>query len=98
MKNIENFMQKEANRQLLKYAAGRAVFCPNCSAIMDYRRTVVTTIKGIKQGETESSDLKVYTTCKKCFKGKAGDTLRSVVSSMQAKYPASQISLEVIQE
>ena len=36
-------MQKTVNRNLLKYAAGRAIFCPCCSVIMDARRTVIVT-------------------------------------------------------
>jgi hypothetical protein len=36
-------MQTTINRSLLKYAAGRAVFCPQCGDIMDAKRTVIVT-------------------------------------------------------
>ena len=36
-------MQKTVTRNLLKYAAGRAIFCPLCGAIMDQSRTVIIT-------------------------------------------------------
>jgi hypothetical protein len=37
-------LQAKLNRNLLKYAAGHAIFCPACEDIMDARRTVVATI------------------------------------------------------
>jgi hypothetical protein len=40
-------MQREINKQLLKHIAGKLIFCPICSDIMDYRRTVaVSFMKG----------------------------------------------------
>jgi hypothetical protein len=33
-------LAKELNKQLLKHIAGSTIFCPICSDIMDYRRTV----------------------------------------------------------
>jgi len=34
-------MQKTINRNLLKYSAGRSIFCGQCDAIADARRWVV---------------------------------------------------------
>ena len=34
-------MVRTVNRNLVKYAAGSAIFCPFCSEIMDAKRTVV---------------------------------------------------------
>jgi uncharacterized Zn finger protein len=36
-------MQSVVNRNLLKHAAGTAMFCPQCSTCMDFRRTVLVT-------------------------------------------------------
>ena len=38
-------MQRTINRNLLKYSAGRSIFCGQCSAIADARRWVVVTHK-----------------------------------------------------
>lgn len=37
-------MARTVNRNLLKYAVGRAMFCPSCETIMDYRRAVLITV------------------------------------------------------
>lgn len=34
-------MQKTINRNMLKYAAGHAIFCPSCGNILDYRASVL---------------------------------------------------------
>lgn len=34
-------MQRTVNRNLLKYAASRAIFCPGCNQIMDWRKTMI---------------------------------------------------------
>jgi len=36
-------MQKTVNRGLLRFAAGRAITCPACGIVLDFRRTVVAT-------------------------------------------------------
>lgn len=38
-----DLMQRTLNRNLVKYAAGRAIFCPSCDDILDQKRTVVVT-------------------------------------------------------
>ena len=46
------------NRNLLKYAAGRAIFCPKCNEIADYRRWVIA---------TSPSGANTLQCCDKCF-------------------------------
>jgi hypothetical protein len=36
-------MQKTINKNLLKYSAGVAIFCPICSEIADWRKWVIAT-------------------------------------------------------
>lgn len=38
---IGHCLQGQVNRNLLKYAAGRAIFCPECHAILDCRSCVI---------------------------------------------------------
>ena len=38
---IENTLKTTANRNLLRYAVGHAIFCPSCRNILDYRRAVL---------------------------------------------------------
>ena len=40
---VGKLMEREVNKGLVKYAVGRAIFCPDCSGILDYRRTVLIT-------------------------------------------------------
>jgi len=41
MGTIESGLQKAVSRGLLKWAAGRAIFCPHCGKVADYRRYVL---------------------------------------------------------
>lgn len=40
---IDSLMQETIHRNLLKYAAGRAIFCPGCGKVLDCRDTVTAT-------------------------------------------------------
>lgn len=37
-------MQALVNKNLLKYAAGNAMFCPQCQICMDWKRTTIITV------------------------------------------------------
>jgi hypothetical protein len=54
---VLDFFTVMAEHQLLKYAAGKQMFCPKCDVIMDYRKTVIIT----------GTDDKSLTLCQKCF-------------------------------
>lgn len=95
--SIDNSVKKIVNRNLLKYAAGQAIFCPQCNAIMDYRKTVIATIQGIKQGESALSNIKTYVICKPCWK-KHGSKVTDAVTTMQSKFPDNKVCLELVFE
>ena len=40
---FDSMMARTVNRNLLKYSAGRSIFCPHCQNIADARRWVVVT-------------------------------------------------------
>jgi hypothetical protein len=50
-------LEVTVNRDLLKYAAGRAIFCPQCRKIMDAKTTVIVTTPA---GQT-------WTSCAACW-------------------------------
>ena len=39
----DELMEREVNKNLVKYAVGRAIFCPDCEVVLDYRRAVLIT-------------------------------------------------------
>jgi len=41
MNEIESFLRPNLERQLLKYAVGRAITCPYCGNILDVREAVL---------------------------------------------------------
>ena len=41
---MEKYLALTVNRQLLKYSAGRSIFCPRCQDIADAKRWVVVTL------------------------------------------------------
>ena len=47
-RTVDSAVELAVNRELLKYAAGRAVCCPGCGNVMDWRTTTVLTLH---QGE-----------------------------------------------
>lgn len=40
---VGKLMEREVNTGLVKYAVGRAIFCPDCKSVLDYRRAVLIT-------------------------------------------------------
>jgi hypothetical protein len=40
MKDILETFKRNADRESLKSSVGRAIFCPRCEELMDYRRAV----------------------------------------------------------
>lgn len=54
-------MQTIVNNNLLKHAAGHAIFCPQCQAILDWKRTVLLTVRF--NGKEKS-----FTRCLGCWK------------------------------
>ena len=54
-------MQEAANKELLKFAAGHAIFCPTCQRILDCKTTVhISVMLG-------TSCVKSITTCERCW-------------------------------
>ena len=39
-------MEKTINRNLVRYSAGTAIFCPHCGNVADMRRWIVATVNG----------------------------------------------------
>ena len=60
-------------RNLLRYAAGRSIFCPYCEVCLDCKRTVVVEVTTAKGNQVS----KVM--CAKCWSGKK-DQFRQVVA------------------
>lgn len=78
-----DMLHKTVNRNLLKYAAGRAIFCPGCSAIMDWKRTVIVEFP---KGQT-------VVRCCKCW----DETLKVILKDVPlSKWNETQAKLEII--
>ena len=65
----EGAIERKAQRELMKYATGRAIFCP-CGRVLDMRSSALVTATTPDQ----SRSVKVY--CEACF---AGATFEGVV-------------------
>jgi hypothetical protein len=56
-----DYFQEAANKELLKFAAGHAIFCPTCHKILDCKTTVhISVMLG-------TSCVKSITTCECCW-------------------------------
>lgn len=68
---IDSLMQETIHRNLLKYAAGRAIFCPHCDTILDCRSTVVAT-----------RDTREYVMCARCWDSKVDQAGKAACSEI----------------
>jgi len=55
--DVLDFLAIHAEHQILKYAAGKQMFCPICNGILDYKKTVVIT----------GTDDKPFIICSGCY-------------------------------
>lgn len=63
-------MQRTVNRNLLRHAAGTALFCPKCENLLDWRTTAI-----ISLGPNSST---VCTSCLDALKAKLGPKINNV--------------------
>tara|TARA_R110000868_G_scaffold10386_1_gene51101 strand:- start:59 stop:301 length:243 start_codon:yes stop_codon:yes gene_type:complete len=66
-------MQTIIKRNLLRYAAGRSIFCPYCDICLDCKRTVVVEVTTAKGNQVTK------TMCSKCWAAK-NEEFRAVVA------------------
>ena len=57
-----NPLKEHINRELLKYAAGLHIFCPNCKEVLDWKTVVLIDVS------KEGKHICQQTACIKCFK------------------------------
>lgn len=74
-----SFIEEELQGQLLKYAAGRQMFCANCESLLDWKTT---TIVAVTAGD--ATDSRIY--CTPCV----GDEARGKFIEM-VKWPKFNI-------
>jgi hypothetical protein len=91
---IDETLRAAVNRNLLKFAAGQAIFCQQCNAIMDCKRTVVATIHRHLEGKEEEC-CQSWTLCAKCWAAR-GATVRECFSKVAAQHPELHASLEIV--
>jgi hypothetical protein len=41
MGELRDFLHEQATNQLLKYAAGKQMFCPMCNKVLDWKTTAI---------------------------------------------------------
>lgn len=66
MNEMRDYLKKQADHQVLKYAVGRQISCPvaSCGRILDYRKAVVLTLNVGK-------DVRTICMCKACYDSEA---------------------------
>jgi hypothetical protein len=91
---VISFLEQHVNRQLLRYAAGTAIFCPRCGEIMDCERTVVATVHRKLAGKEEEI-VATYTQCAKCW-DKASSVAVSAVEKVARQHPELNARMEIV--
>ena len=98
METVESIIKTPVESNLLKYSAGRAIFCPNCQGVMDWRRTVVATIHAKTDGKEEKC-IRSYVVCAGCW-DKLGHTVKEGVAkglaAIRAKGRTDEVWLETV--
>jgi hypothetical protein len=74
---MKTYFESEIDRQSLKASVGRAMFCPKCENLMDYRRAVEFSVWEIASGKC----LTVRAICAPCW-----DNVQSMVTKPSVKY------------
>lgn len=59
--DFDKALVNQLNRELLKYAAGKQIFCRQCKVVLDWKTTVIV---DIEKGPQKHSVI----VCNKCFK------------------------------
>lgn len=77
MKDILETFKRNADRESLKSSVGRAIFCPRCEELMDYRRAVEFSVWEIQSGKCAT----VRAMCAPCWDG-----VRELVTKPGVKY------------
>lgn len=91
---MDSFLRQHINRQLLKYEAGSAIFCPACQNIMDCRKTVVATIHRHLDGHDDECVAK-YVMCAKCWKTR-GPKAQEAFDRVSTAHPELNARFEVV--
>lgn len=88
---VSEFLTRKANRELIRYAVSRAMFCGSCSSILDMRRAVLTsfTVRAAADGG-------MVCTCAACFDTKIGPGIPGVIAALAAKNDGASVRHEVI--
>lgn len=95
---VESLIRTPVESNLLKYSAGQAIFCPNCSVIMDWRKTVVATVH-VKPENGEEKCIRSYVVCVKCWDKRSHivrEGLEKAKANLAAKGSKSEAWLETI--
>lgn len=77
MRDIIETFKRSSEKQSLKASVGRAMFCPKCENLMDYRRAVEFSVWEVASGKC----LTVRAICAPCW-----DTVQSMVTKPSVKY------------
>lgn len=70
-------MKRTINRNMLKYAAGRAITCSGCDQIMDWTRTAIVTV------ERDGNPVSSKAICVSCFDRGIGPAREALATSDQ---------------
>ncbi len=76
---LRSTMEKTLTKNLLKYIAGRVMFCPDCDKVMDCKKTVSADFK--VKGENKAS----WNGCTTCWDKRAVATLANIARLNEAE-------------
>jgi len=77
MRDILETFKRSSDKQSLKASVGRAIFCPKCENLMDWKSSVEFSVWEISGGKC----LTVRAICAPCW-----DTVQSMVTKPSVKY------------
>jgi hypothetical protein len=66
-KRVCDLVRDTTEASLLRYTAGRVMFCPACEECLDWTTTVLVTIYAKSASVPEERAVKDYVQCAKCF-------------------------------
>lgn len=95
-KKVDPMMRRIVERNMLKYAVGRQLFCKACQCIMDARRAVQITVYSVKPGDKDKQVRHVLTVCAKCYEGRVKPNMDMTMKTLADNFPAEFFDVEIL--
>ena len=84
MNEMTDYLKKTAERALLKYTAGKYMFCPNCGEVLDLKTVII--IDAVKDKGTDHEQQEHLVACTKCYNPQPSEEKLAKLKEQNVEY------------